>query len=122
MTLPRPEPVGQYEILQDFEATDQASVRVFRLTNEAEVEAHVHHMTTQIYVAIQSRVIVERDGIAAPLDPYQAVMVPPGTVHRAYPAGAEAVLMNISVPPLKADDQVPMDSANPGTTGSGPGG
>ncbi|MGK2964374.1 MAG: hypothetical protein ACSLFM_02065 [Tepidiformaceae bacterium] len=106
MTLPRPEPVGQYELLQDFEATGRASVRVFRLTDDVEIESHVHQMTTQIYVAITSRTIIERDGVATPIDPYQAVMVPPGTVHRAYPAGADAVIMNISVPPLRADDQV----------------
>lgn len=108
MTLPRPAPVGEYKLLQDFEAGDAASVRIFRLLPDVEIRAHVHALSDQVYVAIEGRTIVERDGVAVALEPYQAAFVRAGSVHRAYSAGEGSVVMNISVPPLRADDQKPM--------------
>lgn len=108
MTLPRPARVGDYELLQDFEADGVGSVRVFRLRPDVEVGAHVHQQSAQIYVALEGRTVIERDGVAVPLEHYQAALVPAGTVHRAYCAGNGSVVMNISVPPLQVDDQAPV--------------
>jgi len=105
MTAPRPTLVGAYELLQDFDAVP-ASVRVFRLSTSAEaVQRHLHHHSTQIYVALEGRAAIDRDGAITEITPYEAIVVTPGTVHGAHPVGGPAIVMNISVPPLAADDQ-----------------
>lgn len=108
----RPPLVGHYELLQDYEVPT-ASVRVFRLAGGGgdAVDAHTHHRSMQIYVALSGQIVVEKDGVETLLEPYQALAVWPGSAHGARPAGGPAVVMNISVPPLGADDQV----ANPKT-------
>lgn len=104
----RPVPIGEYEVLQDFECPT-ASVRVLRLTGPAEsIQAHVHRRSMQIYVAISGRSIVSIDGQDHLLEPYDTVPVWPGSAHSATPANGETVLLNISVPPLGADDQLPL--------------
>jgi mannose-6-phosphate isomerase-like protein (cupin superfamily) len=102
----RPIPVGIYQLLQDFECP-AASVRVFRLEGERDaVGSHVHRRSAQVYVALRGTVMVDVDGVETVLAPYQALAVWPGEGHSASAVGGEAVLMNISVPPLRADDQV----------------
>lgn len=106
MTSPRPAPVGLYQILQDFECPT-ASVRVFRMASTGDsVAGHVHRRSMQIYVVLEGSVVVDVDGAETLLEPYGAMAVWPGSRHSATPAGADAVLMNISLPPLAADDQV----------------
>jgi mannose-6-phosphate isomerase-like protein (cupin superfamily) len=106
MTNPRPAPVGLYHILQDFECPT-ASVRVFRMASTGDaVAGHVHRRSMQIYVALEGSVLVDVDGVETVLEPYGALPVWPGSKHSATPVGADAVLMNISIPPLAADDQV----------------
>lgn len=107
MTSPRPTPVGLYHILQDYECPT-ASVRVFGMAADAEaVAGHVHHRSMQIYVALEGTVLVDVDGVETMLKPYDVLPVWPGRVHRASSVNGSAVLMNISIPPLAADDQVP---------------
>jgi mannose-6-phosphate isomerase-like protein (cupin superfamily) len=113
MTTQRPSLVGSYELLQDFDAVP-ASVRVFRLASGAEaVQRHLHHHSSQIYVALEGRVAIDRDGAETELVPYEAAVVTPGTLHAARPIDGPAVVMNISVPPLAADDQFAVSSDEP---------
>lgn len=109
----RPVPVGNYELLEDFESP-AATVRVLRMARTGQaVERHVHERSAQIYVALQGRVRVEIDGRVAELEPFHAMNVPAGAVHGAAPVGESAVVMNISVPPLGADDQIPVPRFEP---------
>lgn len=106
MTNPRPTPVGLYHILQDFECPT-ASVRVFRMASTGDaVAGHIHRRSMQIYVVLEGSVMVDVDGAETLLEPYGALPVWPGSRHSATPVGADAVLMNISIPPLAADDQI----------------
>lgn len=105
MTHPRPQPVGTYHILQDYECPT-ASVRVFRMIAPGDtIGGHAHRRSMQIYVAIEGAAVIDVDGVKTVLEPYQALSVWAGAVHSATPVGHEAVLMNISIPPLAADDQ-----------------
>lgn len=105
----RPVPVGGYEILQDFECPD-ASVRILRLgPAEGAVEQHTHHRSMQIYVVLDGAADVTVDGEQMRLGKDDATAVWQGRVHGAAAAGAGAVLMNISIPPLSADDQLPVE-------------
>ena len=98
--------VGEYQILQDFESPS-ASVRIFAMPLGAgAVGSHVHRRSMQIYVALQGAVAVEVDGAERTLLPYEAMAVWPGGTHRASPVDGDVVLMNISIPPLAADDQL----------------
>lgn len=109
----RPIPVGNYELLEDFESP-AATVRVLRMARTGQaVELHVHERSAQIYVALQGRVRIEIDGRVAEIEPFHAASVPAGAVHGAAPVGDGAILMNISVPPLGADDQVPVPRYEP---------
>jgi mannose-6-phosphate isomerase-like protein (cupin superfamily) len=112
MTNPRPAPVGLYHILQDYECPT-ASVRVFRMKAGSEaIAGHVHHRSMQIYVALEGTVLVDVDGVETMLKPYDVLPVWPGGRHSASAVDGGAVLMNISIPPLAADDQVPVNSAH----------
>lgn len=111
MSDERPIPVGVYQVLQDF-ACPAASVRVFRLSDDGDaVGGHVHRRSMQIYVAIEGTVVVEVGGVEHTLEPYAALPVWPGIKHRASPIAGNAVLMNISIPPLDADDQIPLSES-----------
>jgi len=107
-TAQRPIPVGKYEILQDYE-TKAASVRVFRMEGSVErIEQHVHHHSTQIYMVIAGEARITVDGVDHTLLPFETLAVYPGTAHGAAPVGPQAILANISIPPLAADDQLPV--------------
>lgn len=75
------------------------------------VGSHVHRRSMQLYVALEGSVVVEVDGVETVLKPYEVLAVWPGSVHRASPLDGEAVVANISIPPLGADDQVPVPTA-----------
>ena len=108
MAEQRPIPVGVYDLLTDYVGR-KMSVRVFRLQpNREQVDRHRHRRSTQVYVALDGTVAIQRDGVETTLSPYEAVEVPPGVIHGARAVGAPAVLMNISVPPLAVDDQAPL--------------
>jgi mannose-6-phosphate isomerase-like protein (cupin superfamily) len=109
ITLERPTPVGTYDILTDF-LTNDAGVRVFRMGGVAQrIEPHVHHRSAQIYVVLEGEARITVDGVEHFLRPYQALAVPVGVPHSAAALGPEAVLANISTPPLRFDDQLPPD-------------
>lgn len=105
MDTQRPVRVGEYELLTDFECPS-ASVRVFRLLPRHPVQTHEHRKSMQIYVALEGDVEIEQDGVIQALRPFEAVAVWPRTRHSArVHSGDMAVVMNISIPPLSADDQ-----------------
>ncbi len=98
--------VGRYQVLEEHDSRG-ASVRVIRIHASTEaVEPHVHIFSTQTYVALEGRVAITCDGVETVIAPYEAVLVPPGVTHGARAMDAVAVVMNISVPPLGADDQI----------------
>lgn len=104
----RPVPVGHYEPITDFVGRDM-SVRVFRLHGSVDkVELHRHARSTQVYVALEGRIGIIRDGVEVELQPYETLQVVPGVIHGARAVGGDATLMNISTPPLRADDQRPL--------------
>lgn len=113
----RIEAVGRYELLQEYSGP-QMSIRILRLRRgEESVQRHVHHRSAQVYVALAGRVLVERDGEETIIEPYETAEVPPGTVHGARPMDEEAIVANISVPPLAPDDQIPATRLESGNWG-----
>lgn len=106
MPAVRPPKVGQYHLLEDFEAME-VSVRVIRMTGGEDVEPHIHQRCVQVYVALEGEVVVVCDGVETTLTPYHALRVPRDSAHGVRPVGGgTAVVLNLSVPPLAPDDQV----------------
>ncbi len=109
MSAQRPVPVGNYSLLEDYECPS-ASVRVIRMGKGGErVDLHVHLRSMQLYVVLSGQVVVESDGVEHLLEPYRPLAVWPRSAHGARPVTDEAVVMNISIPPLGADDQRPLE-------------
>lgn len=107
MSAERPIPVGSYELLLDVENPD-ASIRIIRMELEADaIQAHVHRQSNQTYIVLEGSVAVEVDGVERILGRYESLDVPHGSLHRTRPLEGAAVVMNISTPPLAADDQAP---------------
>lgn len=111
MSEQRPQPVGRYEVLEDFEC-HSASVRVLKLEGATEhIDQQATRRSMRIYLSIGGTARVTVDGVTHLLQPYAALAVWPGSEHGAAPAGSEAILVNISIPPLTADDQLPVTPA-----------
>jgi mannose-6-phosphate isomerase-like protein (cupin superfamily) len=105
--MTRPQRVGQYDLLQDFE-NGNLSIRVIRMVQaSAAVTRHVHHRSDQVYVALQGEVTIMRGDERIDLAPFEVAAIPRGVAHGAWPRGVDAIVMNISTPALAADDQLP---------------
>jgi mannose-6-phosphate isomerase-like protein (cupin superfamily) len=108
MSVERPVPVGNYSLLEDFECPT-ASIRVIQLkASDERVEPHAHRRSMQLYVVLSGEAVVESDNIERRLEPYTPFAVWPGSAHGLRPVTEEAIVMNISIPPLAADDQAPL--------------
>ncbi len=107
----RPPQVGNYELMTDYES-DEMTVRIFRMVAGAErIEPHVHQRSAQVYVPLVGQVAIEVDGVETVVNPYHVHRVAAGRAHAARPAAGTVIVMNISVPPLRADDQIPLAAA-----------
>ena len=108
MTSPRrPRQVGQYEVIQDFQ-TSGLSIRIIRMDlATAAIGRHVHHKCEQVYVVMEGEVTVLRGDERLELGLHDVAAIPHGVPHGAFPRQGNAVVMNISTPPLDPDDQVP---------------
>lgn len=116
MTDTRPPQVGNYELMTDYESNEM-TVRIFRMVAGVErVEPHVHQRSAQVYVPLVGQVTVEVDGVETTVNPYHVHCVAAGRAHSARPATGTVIVMNISVPPLEANDQVPVaEVSDPGS-------
>ena len=111
MAQRRDSSVGDYEVLQQIDGRG-ATIRVFRAVRGAEaLDRHLHRHSTQYYVALEGRIVIEHGDERATLQPYEAVTVEPGTTHRSYPVDEAAVVLTIYMPPVRAEDHIPVPVA-----------
>jgi mannose-6-phosphate isomerase-like protein (cupin superfamily) len=104
----RPQPVGNYEVLKDWEDA-RTSIRVIAMEGEPErIARHVHQRSEQVYLVLEGEVEIQKGESVLQLGPYDVAVIPIGVPHGARPVGSRAVIANISVPPLAADDQRPV--------------
>jgi mannose-6-phosphate isomerase-like protein (cupin superfamily) len=68
---------------------------------------HVHQRSEQVYLVLEGEVEIMKGDSVLQLGAYDVAVIPAGVPHGARPLGARAVIANISVPPLAADDQRP---------------
>lgn len=79
-----------------------ASVHLVEI--KADAERHHHLKTTEIYVVLEGTGFIEIDAQRLPVRPLSAVMIPPGSRHRAI---GTLRLLNIVVPPFDPRDEFP---------------
>ncbi len=107
MTDERPKLVGEYDLVQDF-VNNNMSIRVLQMDGDDNaVGPHVHYRSSQVYIGLSGKAAITCDGVEHIVNPYDIVSIPVRSLHAARAVDGPAVVMNISVPPLRADDQSP---------------
>ena len=96
--------MGDYEVLADVRMPE-CSLRIIRLSPGKMVNPHIHHMTTQIYFLLEGIATVIVGGTEKKLNPMESLRIPVDTVH-TISTEATATVLSISIPPLRADDQL----------------
>lgn len=79
-----------------------ATVHLTEISRQAEV--HYHRRQTEVYVvlACQSGAAIELDGVAHPVQPQTAVLIPPGVRHRGV---GEMTVLIICTPKFDPADE-----------------
>ena len=96
--------IGDYQVLADVRMPE-CSLRLLQLSSDRAVHLHVHHKTTQIYFVIEGDAVATVSGENKKLGPMESLRIPIDTPH-AISTESTAVVLSISIPPLRPDDQV----------------
>ena len=96
--------MGDYQVLADMR-TPECSLRILRLSPGRTVNFHVHHKTTQVYFVIEGDAMATVAGEDKKLGPMESLRVPVDTPH-ALSTESTAIVLSISIPPLRLDDQI----------------
>lgn len=95
-----PCPCGQAR--RAFHAPDNQLATVHLTDISKDSRAHYHKRMTEIYIVLEGEGFLEADGVAVPLKPLTAVMIPPGCVHRAI---GNLRIINVPMPPFDPADE-----------------
>jgi mannose-6-phosphate isomerase-like protein (cupin superfamily) len=93
-------PCGQSRRAFAIPGNDAASVHLVEISKDA--RSHYHERLTEIYVVLEGEGHLELDGEQVPVRPGTAVLIRPGTRHRAV---GQLKVLNISVPPFDPEDE-----------------
>ena len=81
-----------------------APVSVHRVDISADARTHYHKAQTETYYVLECAdgAAMELDGVAVPVKPGVAVMIPPGVRHRAI---GRMTILNVVAPPFDPADE-----------------
>ena len=96
--------MGDYQVLADMRMPE-CSLRILQLSPGKTVNLHVHHRTTQVYFVIEGDAMATIAGENKKLGPMEILRVPIDTPH-ALSTESTAIVLSISIPPLRLDDQI----------------
>lgn len=96
--------MGDYQVLAEMRVPE-CSLRVLRLSPGRMVNPHLHHKTTQLYFVIEGEAVATVAGENKKLSPMESLRVPTDTPH-AISTESTAVILSISIPPLRLGDQI----------------
>ena len=96
--------MGDYQILADMRMPE-CSLRILRLSLGRAVNLHIHRKTTQVYFVIEGEAVATIAGENKKLGPKESLRIPVDTPH-AISTESTAIILSISIPPLRLDDQI----------------
>jgi len=96
--------MGDYQVLADMRMPE-CSLRILRLSRGKTVNLHVHRKTTQVYFVIEGDAMANVAGEDKKLGSMESLRVPIDTPH-ALSTESTAIVLSISIPPLRLDDQI----------------
>jgi mannose-6-phosphate isomerase-like protein (cupin superfamily) len=96
--------MGNYQVLADMRMPE-CSLRILRLSRGKTVNLHVHRKTTQVYFVMEGDAVATVAGEDKKLGPMESLRVPIDTPH-AISTESTAIVLSISIPPLRLDDQI----------------
>ena len=96
--------MGDYQVLADMR-TPECSLRVLRLNQGKKVNPHIHHKTTQVYFVIEGDAVATVASESKKLSSMESLRVAGDTPH-ALSTETSALVLCISIPPLRLDDQI----------------
>ena len=96
--------MGDYQVLADMR-TPECSLRVLRMSPGKTVNLHIHRKTTQVYFVVEGDAVANVAGEKKKLGYMESLRVHSDTPH-AISTEASAVVLCISIPPLRLDDQI----------------
>mgnify|MGYP000123800086 CR=1 FL=1 len=88
-----------------FMRPDNRACSLHRVTIRRDAEAHYHKRLTEVYYVLEGEGQIELDGTLHPLRPGMAVMIRPGTRHRAVAGDGPMTILNCVVPPFDPEDE-----------------
>ena len=78
---------------------------VHRVEISRDAKAHYHKRLTEIYYILEGEGHLELDGVLHPVRPGMAVLIRPGTRHRAVVGHRAMTILNVVVPPFDPSDE-----------------
>jgi mannose-6-phosphate isomerase-like protein (cupin superfamily) len=105
------EDMGDYQVLAHIE-TPEFSMRLLRLGENAYVAPHYHDESKQLYAVLEGVVEITHGDRTLRLCPYETTHIERQTVHDVRPVGGRALVVSICTPPLKLDDQHPIEGSD----------
>jgi mannose-6-phosphate isomerase-like protein (cupin superfamily) len=100
---PTPCPCGTARRALTGEAWAPCTLHVVQISKDA--RAHYHKRHTEVYYLLEGEGQVELDGKRHPVRPGMAVLMPPGTRHRAIPGDRPMRVLNFVTPPFDPEDE-----------------
>lgn len=85
-----------------FTNVEGAPATVHLLDVSKDARTHYHRTLTEVYLVLEGNGVLHLDEDVVDLRPMTAVMIPPGTRHRAE---GELRVLNLVVPPFDPDDE-----------------
>lgn len=78
---------------------------VHRVTIGADAVPHYHKRHTEVYYFLSGRGVIELNGRKHPVRPGVAVLIRPGTRHRAVSGGRSMKILNVVIPGFDPKDE-----------------
>ncbi len=100
--------MGSYEVPSNVEMPE-CGIRIIGMSETEAVAQHYHEHSAQVYVVLRGEVEIRVGDHRTLLRPYETLRVPPKTPHSVRPAGREARVLSLSIPPLSREDNHVID-------------
>jgi mannose-6-phosphate isomerase-like protein (cupin superfamily) len=104
--------MGAYQVLAHVE-TPEFSMRLLTLAEDGYVGPHYHHECKQVYAVLEGVVEATLGDRTFRLRPYGTTQVQRHSVHNVRAVGGPALVLSVSTPPLKLEDQHPVEYGLP---------